>query len=136
MCSPASAATTAQADKGGKAGVFRRAADDGGLGATCSRTWRPSRSSCNPRDPNLVFAGTTDGVYRSTDRGATFKRTNFPDRGVQIWSFMIDPANPKRMLAGGSPVSVYRSEDGGESWKRHARARTCRSTPRCRSPAA
>ena len=41
---------------------------------------------------------------------------------------MIDPANPKRMLAGGSPVSVYRSEDGGESWKKlpdpaHRRAR-------------
>jgi photosystem II stability/assembly factor-like uncharacterized protein len=65
-----------------------------------------------------VFAGTNDGVYRSTDRGATFKRSNFPDKSVQIWSFLADPADPKRMLAGGSPVSVYRSEDGGESWKR------------------
>ena len=65
-----------------------------------------------------MFAGTADGVYRSTDRGASFKRSNFPDKGVQIWSFLSDPSDPKRMLAGGSPVSVYRSEDGGESWKR------------------
>jgi photosystem II stability/assembly factor-like uncharacterized protein len=72
----------------------------------------------HPRDPNLVFAGTADGVYRSTDRGATFARADFPDRGVQIWSFLPDPADPKRMLAGGSPVSIYRSEDAGASWKR------------------
>ena len=72
----------------------------------------------HPCDPNLVFAGTADGIYRSTDRGATFKRANFPDRGVQVWSFMADAADPKRILAGGSPVSIYRSEDGGESWKR------------------
>jgi photosystem II stability/assembly factor-like uncharacterized protein len=104
-------------DKSGKAGIFRRAADaadwDYVLGDLEAFT-----VFVHPRDPSLVFAGTNDGVYRSTDSGATFKRTNFPDKGVQIWSFLADPADPKRMLAGGSPVSVYRSEDGGESWKR------------------
>ena len=72
----------------------------------------------HPRDPNLVFAGTSGGVYRSTDRGATFRRANFPDRGVQIWSFLPDAGDPKRMLAGGSPVSIYRTEDDGVTWKR------------------
>ena len=104
-------------DKSGKAGIFRRAVDaadwDYVLGDLEAFT-----VFVHPRDANLVFAGTNDGVYRSTDRGATFKRSNFPDKGVQIWSFLADPADPKRMLAGGSPVSVYRSEDGGESWKR------------------
>jgi photosystem II stability/assembly factor-like uncharacterized protein len=104
-------------DKTGKAGIFRRAADaadwDYVLGDLEAYT-----VFVHPRDANLVFAGTNDGVYRSTDSGATFKRTNFPDKGVQIWSFLADPSDPKRMLAGGSPVSVYRSEDGGESWKR------------------
>jgi photosystem II stability/assembly factor-like uncharacterized protein len=37
---------------------------------------------------------------------------------MQIWSIMVDPTDPKLLYAGGSPVSVYRSEDGGESWKR------------------
>jgi len=109
----------ASKDQKGLAGVFRRASDGG--------EWQHALSDIeaytvfvHPRDPNLVFAGTTDGVYRSTDRGATFKRANFPGSGVQIWSFLADPADPRRMLAGGSPVSIYRSNDFGESWVRQA----------------
>ena len=70
------------------------------------------------KDPNIVFAGTHDGVYRSTDRGKTFKRANFPDKGMQIWSFLVDAGDPKLVYAGGSPVAVYRSEDSGETWKK------------------
>ena len=105
------------ADKTGKAGVFRRAADNGAWDYVL-RDLETFTVFVNPRDPSLVFAGTADGVYRSSDRGASFRRADFPDRGVQIWSFMIDPTDPKRMLAGGSPVSVYRSEDTGETWRR------------------
>jgi len=103
--------------QGGLAGVFRRATD--------GTDWKHALSDIevftvfvHPRDPNLVFAGTVDGVYRSTDRGQNFRRADFPDRGVQVWSFLHDDADPRRMLAGGAPVSVYRSEDGGASWKR------------------
>ena len=72
----------------------------------------------HPTDPNIVFAGTHDGVYRSTDRGKTFKRANFPDKNMEIWSFLVDAGNPKLVYAGGSPTAVYRSEDSGETWKR------------------
>src|SRR5262252_7585819 len=81
----------------GLAGVFRRAADDS--------DWKHALSEIeaftvfvHPRDPNLVFAGTADGVYRSTDRGQNFRRADFPDRGVQVWSFLQDgAASWKRM---------------------------------------
>ena len=104
-------------DKSGKAGVFRRGSD-GAAWDYVLKDLETYTVFVHPRDPNLVFAGTADGVYRSTDRGATFARADFPDKGVQVWSFLADPADPKRMLAGGSPVSVYRSEDGGASWRR------------------
>src|SRR5215831_10246081 len=101
----------------GLVGVFRRDTD--------GDDWKHALSEIeaftvfvHPHDPSLVFAGTADGVYRSTDRGQNFRRTDFPDRGVQVWSFLQDDADPKWMLAGGSPVSIYRSEDGGTSWKR------------------
>jgi len=104
-------------NEGNLAGVFRRDAE----GAEWLHVLTEPEAYTvfvHPRDPNLVLAGTKDGIYRSTDRGATFQRANFPDRGIQIWSFLSDPADPKRMLAGGSPVSIYRSNDAGESWTR------------------
>jgi photosystem II stability/assembly factor-like uncharacterized protein len=99
----------------GTIGVFSRAAG--------SDTWthHVKDHECyavhvHPTDPNVVFAGTADGVYRSTDAGKSFQRTNFP--GVrQIWSFLVDAGNPKLIYAGGSPISIYRSEDTGETWK-------------------
>ncbi len=105
-------------NEGNLAGVFRSGAD----GAWQHVLTEPEAYTVfvHPGDPDLVLAGTKDGIYRSTDRGATFKRADFPDRGIQIWSFLPDPADPKRMLAGGSPVSIYRSNDAGNSWTRLA----------------
>jgi hypothetical protein len=92
-------------NQGNLAGVFRRDA----AGADWQHVLtKPEAYTVfvHPRDPNLVLAGTKDGIYRSIDGGATFKRADFPDSGVQVWSFLPDPADPKRMLAGGSPASI------------------------------
>jgi photosystem II stability/assembly factor-like uncharacterized protein len=101
----------------GLVGVFRRPAGDGVWNHVLVEL-ETFTVSVHPRDANVVFAGTADGVWRSTDRGATFRRTDFPDRSVQIWSIMPAPSDPRLMFAGASPVGVYRSEDGGESWAR------------------
>ena len=79
-------------NEGHLAGVFRRDAD--------GADWRQILTEpeaytvfVHPRDPDLVLAGTREGVYRSTDRGSTFKPANFPDSGMQVWSFLPDPAD-------------------------------------------
>ncbi len=104
-------------DQKGDVGVFRRAAE--------GSTWEHVLSHLethtvivHPKDPAIVFAGTSDGVWRSTDRGTTFGRTNFPDMGKQIWSFLVDAGDPNLVYAGGSPVDIYRSEDCGETWRK------------------
>ncbi len=104
-----------RADQVGKVGVFSRAAG--------AESWTHPISEhetyavhVHPTDPNVVFAGTKDGVYRSTDKGKTFQRANFP-AARQIWSFLVDQQNPKLVYAGGSPISIFRSEDTGETWK-------------------
>ena len=111
----------------GVAGDVGRPNDTGAIGVF----WRPARDAqwkhvlsqlecyvvaVHPQDPAIVFAGTEDGVWRSTDRGATFQRTQFPDRGRQVWSVLISEGDPRLIYAGASPVGVYRSEDGGASW--------------------
>ena len=104
-------------DEKGSVGVFRRAADGGEWQHVLTHL-ETHTVLVHPTDPSVVFAGTADGVWRSTDRGATFQRANFPDKGKQIWSFLVDSRDAKRIYAGGSPVDVYRSDDCGESWRR------------------
>ncbi|MGI9410243.1 MAG: WD40/YVTN/BNR-like repeat-containing protein [Hyphomicrobiaceae bacterium] len=70
----------------------------------------------HPERAGVVFAGTQDGVWRSTDNGSTFKRSDFPDAKRQVWSFLIDSRDANRIYAGGSPIDVYRSDDCGATW--------------------
>ena len=78
----------------------------------------------HPQDANLVFAGTHDGPYLSADQGNTWKRPNFPDKGVQIWSFLVHPTKPDTVFAGGAPTAFYRSDDRGQSWRLLQRPQT------------
>lgn len=102
-------------DAKGEVGVFRR--------ATGSGAWSHVLGNIDcytvvvhPGDASVVLAGTGNGVYLSTDHGATFKRASFPDTDHQIWSFVVDTRDAKRIWAGASPVDVYMSEDKGASW--------------------
>jgi photosystem II stability/assembly factor-like uncharacterized protein len=71
----------------------------------------------HPKDPETVLAGTSDGVWRSTDRGATFTRAGFPQGNTQVWSFLVDSREPNRIFAGCSPIALYRSDDKGATWR-------------------
>ena len=72
----------------------------------------------HPRDRDVVYAGTQDGVYRSTNGGEQWERLGFPDRGAVVWSIAFHPTRPSVMYAGTAPVNLYRSEDGGDTWTR------------------
>ena len=109
---------------GSNSGVFRFTAGEG----QCEQLTNglPPKVSVqavtvHPLDPNIVFIGTEDGLYLSQDRGNHWMKPDFPDKGVQIWSILVHPGAPRTILAGGSPVSVYRSDDGGERWRRIAK---------------
>ena len=104
-------------DHPGRVGIFRRA----GIGGD----WRHVLGTVqaftvfiHPGDPATVLAGTNDGIWRSTDAGASFRRTDFPDTKTEVWSFLVDSRDPKRIFAGASPIAMYRSDDGGVSWRR------------------
>lgn len=104
-------------DAPGAVGLFRRSTD-GGDWQHVIRTLETYAVYVHPADPSLVFAGTSDGVWRSTDHGATFQRTGFPDAGRQVWSLLASDGDPDRMYAGASPIGVFRSDDRGATWRR------------------
>ena len=103
-------------DEKGSVGVFRRGVADDAWEHVLTHL-ESHTVLVHPTDPAVVLAGTVDGVWRSTDRGATFRPAQFPDKEKQIWCFLVDSRDGKRIYAGASPLDVYRSEDCGESWR-------------------
>ena len=65
----------------------------------------------DPGDHNVVYAGTTEGLWKSTDGGATWKRTT--SANVIINDVLIDPRRPSRVLLATDRSGVLASDDGG-----------------------
>ncbi len=86
-------------------------------------------------DPNIVYAGMGeacirgnaspgDGVYKSTDSGRTWKHMGL-EQTQQIGAVVVNPRNPNivfvaalgHQFAANEERGVYRSLDGGTTWK-------------------
>jgi photosystem II stability/assembly factor-like uncharacterized protein len=75
----------------------------------------------HPGDSNTVFAATSTGLYRSTNRGDHWTRLVAPDGKEQMWSVLVHPADHRIILTGCAPLGLYRSNDAGETWRRMPR---------------
>ena len=117
------AATVGMEHSGTLGGVFRQEAGD--------KKWEQLKNgladgaevhaiTVHPTDSDTVFVGSTKGLYRSANRGDKFERLPLPDAEADIWSVLVHPKQPRRIYAGASPIAVYRSDDGGEHWKKTA----------------
>ena len=95
----------------------------------------------SPRDPNRLFVAVLGhpygpsaerGIFRSTDGGKTFDKVLFKDDYTSGNDVRIDPQNPDIVYAalwqqqqsfteggafGGSSGGIFKSADGGTSWK-------------------
>ncbi len=104
------------------------------------KTQTISRIRVDANDPNLVYAAVLGhpygpsedrGVYRSKDGGATWKKILYVNDRAGAEDLAIDPRNPQVMFAtiwdvsrtpwslssGGAATGLYKSIDGGETWK-------------------
>ena len=66
----------------------------------------------DPDDEHLVYAATTTGFYRSTDRGVTWQRT----LEGQVSDFVINPWSSNKIHAVVWGDGYYRSLDYGATW--------------------
>ena len=95
----------------------------------------------HPKDPNTVWVaalghlfGPHDerGVYKTTDGGKTWRRVLFSDKQSGAVDLVMEPGNPSVLYAstwtvirtpyslesGGSGSALWKSTDGGETWKK------------------
>jgi photosystem II stability/assembly factor-like uncharacterized protein len=100
-----------------------------------------SRVLIHPQDNNTVwvsalgalYSNNSDrGVFKSTDGGKTWKKTLYINDSTGVSDLIINPQNPNQLLAAswertrkawdfkgnGVGSSIYRSEDGGVTWKK------------------
>jgi photosystem II stability/assembly factor-like uncharacterized protein len=103
-----------------KSGLYRMAADNGDWelvtqGLPAAPAIRAI--AVHPQQPGVVFVGTQEGPYKSTDDGEHWEKVNVPDHGFPVWSLLFHPQNPKVMYAGYENCEIYRSEDGGDTWR-------------------
>jgi Sortilin, neurotensin receptor 3, len=68
------------------------------------------------RDPTRIYAATSrGGVFRSDDRGTTWQEINQGIVYKEAWSLVQHPRTGELVLGTG-PSSVFKSNDGGDSW--------------------
>jgi photosystem II stability/assembly factor-like uncharacterized protein len=105
------------------------------------KTGRISRVVIDPKNPNIVLVGALGhaygpqqerGVFRTADGGKTWERVLFTDENSGCAHLEMDPKDPKTLFAGMWPLEIrtwgresggpgsglFKSTDGGVTWKR------------------
>jgi photosystem II stability/assembly factor-like uncharacterized protein len=105
------------------------------------KTGRISRVVIDPKNPDIVLVGALGhaygpqperGVFRTTDGGKKWERVLFTDENSGCAHLEMDPNNPKVLYAGMWPIEIrtwgresggpgsglFKSTDGGVTWKR------------------
>jgi photosystem II stability/assembly factor-like uncharacterized protein len=92
----------------------------------------------DPRDPETVYAGTDGGVIKSLDGGHTWRVVNTVmgshgrDRSYgQVSSLVVDPHDSRTVYATARCAGIFKSSDGGRTWRsaNAVRDRQCQDTP-------
>ncbi len=87
------------AQVGGKnlGGLFRRAVEDDHWQALTNGLPEEAEIraiAIHPHNPQVVYAGTQHGPYRSTDGGDHWEKLSFPDLGMTVWSILFHQHTP------------------------------------------
>lgn len=82
----------------------------------------------SPNSPNIVYAGTADGLFVSTDSGASWTKQTFGLKDAfPVSDIEIDPNDSQRMFASSWIHGVYASADGGDHWYQYNNGLTHKS---------
>ncbi len=69
----------------------------------------------NHVNTDVVYAGTTKGLYRTSNKGETWERIGRSITELFISSIVLHPSDPSVLYVGG-PGGIWKSDDGGNTW--------------------
>ena len=69
----------------------------------------------DPHMPGTVYAGTTNGLFKTSDAGASWNRIEKGLADTYVSAILIDPSNPNILYAG-TRKGVHKTTDGGQTW--------------------
>lgn len=102
-------------------GVFK--STDGGAHWSLTGTARPSTAPVStndvvvhPSNSSIIYAASTDnGIYKSSDGGATYEQKNTGLFVLSVNVLAIDPTTPNTLYAG-TINGIFKSTNGGDNW--------------------
>jgi len=89
----------------------------------------------NPGRPDVLYAGTSSGVYKTTDGARTWRDANagmlqtdrvVSSRALGVSALAVDPYRPDTVYVG-TLDGLYKTRDGGRAWTRIGRELTSQS---------
>ena len=69
----------------------------------------------DPAQHGRVYAGATNGLYLSEDRGITWSQLGLQD--ITVTALAWQEAQPDSLYAGTKHRGIWRSSDGGHTWQ-------------------
>ena len=70
----------------------------------------------NPQDPKIMFVAMRDGLFKSTDAGASWKSVGNGLRNLA--AVTVNPKKPNEMYVSTMDGTIYVSTDTGMKWKK------------------
>jgi ligand-binding sensor domain-containing protein len=68
----------------------------------------------DPTNENIVYAGTTEGLWKTSDLGKTWKRMSNPE--IVVNDVLVDPRDSNHVLLATDRSGVMASNDGTQTW--------------------
>lgn len=79
---------------------------------------RVNAFAVNPTEPQIMYVGMRSGLYVSKDAGRTWRKVEGELSHVPVAAIAVHPARPDVVYLGTPALGIFKSEDGGTTWRR------------------